>query len=165
MYIKYYALKGRQEGKNRQALIAVHWWWWSALLAVGWWWWCRSWWLLLDGGGGGGSIHGWLLMAVCGGCWWCLCRHVGGAGHSSSFVGGAAGHSMLVVRVVIGRCCSLFVVVCHCIVRRCRHRPASFHFTWWCGCWRASGPSHWGGGNKVGGWQWWHCVSWEWWQR
>ena len=46
--------------------------------AVGWWW-CLS---PLVGGGdggmgpssplvdGGGSVHGWLLMAICGGCWW-----------------------------------------------------------------------------------------------
>jgi len=31
-----------------------------------------------------------------------LCRHVGGAGHSSSFVDGTAGRSMLVIHVVIG---------------------------------------------------------------
>jgi len=46
--------------------------------AVGWWW-CLS--PLVGGGGGGlgplspledggGSIRGWLLMAICGGCWW-----------------------------------------------------------------------------------------------
>jgi len=35
--------------------------------------------------------------------WWCSCRHVGGAGHSSSFVDGTAGRLTLVVRVVIGR--------------------------------------------------------------
>jgi len=100
--------------------------------------------VLLDGGGGGGlgpslplvdgggSVRGWLLMAVCGcswlfvvgvgGWWWCSCRHVGGAGHSSLFVGGAAGRLMLVIRVVIGhwlplvfgRCCLLFVIVHHC---------------------------------------------------
>jgi len=34
--------------------------------------------------------------------WWCSCRHVGGAGHSSSFVDGTAGHSTLVICVVIG---------------------------------------------------------------
>jgi len=103
----------------------------------------------LDGGGGGGlgpssplvdgggSIRGWLLMAVCGGCWWmvgcslpfvggggvtsspfvvgaggwwwCSCRHVGDAGRSSLFVGGAAGCSTLVVCVV--RHCASFVGV------------------------------------------------------
>ena len=53
----------------------------------------------------------WLFVGV-GGWWWCSCRHVGGA----------AGHSMLVICVVIGRrsplvfnCrCSLFVVVRDC---------------------------------------------------
>ena len=44
------------------------------------------------------------MWVVAHGCWWwCSCRHVGGAGHSSSFVGGTAGHSTLVVHVVIGR--------------------------------------------------------------
>jgi len=35
--------------------------------------------------------------------WWCSCRHVGGAGHSSSFVDGTAGRSTLVICVVISR--------------------------------------------------------------
>jgi len=93
---------------------------------------------------GGGSIHGWLLMAVCGwwwhslpfiggggvpsslfvvgagGWWWCSCRHVGGAGCSSSFVGGAAGCSTLVIHVVIGHqlplvfSCHLSIIVVVC---------------------------------------------------
>jgi len=48
---------------------------------------------------GGGS---WLLVVGVGGWWWCSCRHVGGAGHSLSFVGGTAGRSTLVICVVIG---------------------------------------------------------------
>jgi len=64
----------------------------------------------------------WPFVVGVGGWWWCSGRHVGGAGHSSSFVGGAAGHSMLVIHVVIGHWsplvfghrCSLFIVVCHC---------------------------------------------------
>ena len=69
----------------------------------------------------------WLMVVVpfvvgVGGWWWYSCRHVGGAGHSSSFVGGAAGRSTLVIHVVIScwsplvfdRCCSLFIVGHHC---------------------------------------------------
>jgi len=64
----------------------------------------------------------WPFVVGVGGWWWCSCRHVGGAGHSSSFVGGAAGRSTLVVCVVIGcrlplvfsHRCSLFIVVHHC---------------------------------------------------
>ena len=53
-------------------------------------------------------------MVAHGRWWWCSCRHVGGAGHSSSFVDGTAGRSTLVVRVVIG----CVVVVWHCFVSR-----------------------------------------------
>jgi len=42
-----------------------------------------------------------------GGWWWCSCRHVGGAGCSSLFVGGAAGHLTLVFS-----CCLSIIVVC-----------------------------------------------------
>jgi len=64
----------------------------------------------------------WPFVVGVGGRWWCSCRHVGGAGHSSSFVGSAAGRLMLVVHVVIDcrsllvfdHRCSLFVIVCHC---------------------------------------------------
>jgi len=70
---------------------------------------------------GGGGVTSLPFVVGAGGWWWCSCRHVGGAGQSSSFVGGAAGHSMLVIRVVIGRrlplvfghCCSLLSVTVH----------------------------------------------------
>ena len=54
----------------------------------------------------------WPFVVGVGVWWWCSCRHVGGAGHSSSFVGGAAGCLTLVVHVVIG-CQSLLVFGCH----------------------------------------------------
>jgi len=149
----------------------------------------------LDGGGGGGlgpssplvdgggSVRGWLLMAVCGGCWWmvgcsspfvggggvtsspfmvcagvtsspfmvcaggwwwCSCRHLGGAGRSSSFVGGAAGHSTLVVHVVIGHCCSLLSVTVHGSLVSSSSSVISFRMVT---CWRAF-PL--GRGNEVG---------------
>jgi len=66
----------------------------------------------------------WPFVVGVGGWWWCLCRHVGGAG----------GCSTLVIHVVIGHwsplvfghCCLLFIVVHHCasfvsviIIRHC----------------------------------------------
>ena len=63
----------------------------------------------------------WPFVVGVGGWWWCSCRHVGVAGHSSLFVGGAAGCSTLVIRVVIGRQSLLvfdhrllFIIVRHC---------------------------------------------------
>jgi len=52
----------------------------------------------------------WPFVVGVGGWWWCSCRHVGGAGHSSSFVGGAAGCSTL---VAVGFWSSLLSVTVH----------------------------------------------------
>ena len=100
--------------------------------------------MLLDGGGGGGlgpslplvdgggSVCGWLLMAVCGECWWvvvvlmqacrwcCWALDVGHPCCHWSLVAIGFQSSLFAVR----RCLSL------CIVRRCHCHPASFHFTW-----------------------------------
>jgi len=81
MYIKGKAGGQKQAGPHHHSLVVVvgppcHWL--MAVVpfmvgAVGWWW-CLS---PLVGGGlgpslplvdGGGSVHGWLLMAICGGC-------------------------------------------------------------------------------------------------
>ena len=53
-------------------------------------------------------------MVAHGRWWWCSCRHVGGAGHSSSFVDGTAGRSMLVIHVVISR---VVIVWCRFVSR------------------------------------------------
>jgi len=128
MYIKRKVGGQKQAGPRHCSLVVVvscpcHW-----LIvvvpfvvgAVGWWWWSHCCWLMVVVPFVGGCS--WTFVVGVGGWWWCSCRHVGGAGHSSLFVGGAAGHSTLVVCVVIGRqsplvfghCCSLFIVVRHC---------------------------------------------------
>jgi len=100
--------------------------------------------VLLDGGGGGGlgpssplvdgggSIHGWLLMAVCGGCWWvvvvlvqacrwcCWVLDVGRLCCGRSLV--AIGFQSLLFSV---HCCLSLCIIC-----QCHHHLASFCFTW-----------------------------------
>jgi len=88
----------------------------------------------LDGGGGGGlgpssplvdgggSVRGWLLMAVCGGCWWVVVVLVQACRCCWALLIVCGWCSTLVVRVVISHQsplvfnhrCSLFVVVHHC---------------------------------------------------
>jgi len=98
---------------------------------------------------GGGGVTSSPFMVGAGGWWWCSCRHVGGAGRSSSFVGGAAGCSTLVVRVVIGRCCSLLSITVHRSLVSSLSGVVSFCVVTWPLTCRRAFPL--GRGNEVGG--------------
>jgi len=106
---------------------------------------------------GGGGVTSLPFVVGAGGWWWCLCRHVGGAGHSSSFVGGATGRSILVIHVVIGRqsllvfshCCSLLSVTVHCLSVSLLSSVILFRMVTWLLMCQQAFPL--GRGNKVGG--------------
>jgi len=106
---------------------------------------------------GGDGVTSSPFMVGAGGWWWCSCRHVGGAGRSLSFVGGAAGRSTLVIHVVIGCCCSLLSVTVHHLSVSWSSGVISFRVVMWPLTCRRAFPL--GRGNKVGGRRWWHCVS------
>jgi len=104
----------------------------------------------------GGGVTSSPFVVGAGGWWWCSCRHVGGAGQSSSFVGGAAGCSTLVVRVVIsrrsplvfGHHCSLLSVTVHRSSVSSSSGVVSFRMVTWPLTCRRAFPL--GGGNEVG---------------